>query len=153
MKVSFRTRGFAELERALADELPKATARNVLRRAGLAAMDRVEKKAQALAPKDSGGLTTSIETRVGKAKRISRTRFARSTGVEIATGPTGGREEGGNAAWQEFGTVNMAANPYMRPAADGESQAVIADVREELAQQIDKARVRIARKAARQARG
>lgn len=153
MKITFKAKGFAELERALAEELPKATARNVLRRTGLGAMDRIEKRAQALAPKDSGDLTVSIQTKAAKTKRVSRTRFARSEGVEIQTGPTIGaafrNEEGGYAAFQEEGTANMAANPYMRPAYDENKNAVIDDVRDELAEQIEKAKARIARKLAR----
>lgn len=156
MKVTFKTKGFAELERALAEELPKATARNVLRRAGLKAMAAVESTAKNLAPKGSGDLAILIETKPVKAKRISRTRYARSEGVEIATGPTVNRktrrQEGGYAAWQEFGTVNMPANPYMRPAADAQRTAVPDEVGLELAEQIEKAKKRIARKTARAAK-
>ena len=148
MKITFKTQGFAELEKALAEELPKATAKAVLRRTGVAALGRVEEKAKQLVPVDEGRLRDGIVTKPVRARRISATRFARSTGVEIATGPTG-RQAGGVGAFQEFGTVNMPANPFMRPAADGQAEAVIADVRDELAMQIDKAKTRIARKLAR----
>lgn len=147
MKITFKTQGFPELEKALAEELPKATAKNVLRRAGIAAMGRIESKARQRVPVDDGTLRDSIATKPVRARRISRTQFARSTGVEIATGPTG-RPAGGVGAWQEDGTVNMAANPYMRPAADEEAGAVIGDVRDELATQVGKAKTRIARRAA-----
>lgn len=140
--------GFRELERALAEELPKATARNVLRRTAIGAMDRLKSRAQQLAPVGDGTLRDSITTKQAKAKRSKGSvKFDRSSGVEVLTGPTG-REEGGYAAFQEFGTVNMPANPYMRPAADAEGQAVVEQVRDELAAQIEKAKERIARKAA-----
>jgi HK97 gp10 family phage protein len=145
--VSIQLRGFSELERALKDELPKATSKNILRRTALNAMKPIEERAKELAPKDDGTLAASITTKVVKAKRVSRTKFASSDGVTVATGPTG-RPEGGNAAWQEFGTVKQAAQPYMRPAGDYESDAALDIVRDELAAQIDKARKRIARKAA-----
>lgn len=147
-KVTIQTHGFKELERALAEELPKATAKNVLRRSATNAMKLIEDRARGLAPVERGRLRDGIVTKPTKAKRVSRTRFASSSGVEVATGPTG-RPEGGNASWQEFGTVKMAAHPYMRPAADAEGHNVIDIVRTELALQIDKAKARIARKAAR----
>lgn len=147
--------GFAELESALVNELPKATARNVLRRAALNAMQPIEERAKQLAPVDDGQLRDSITTKVVRAKRQrGSVKFAASQGVEVHTGPLGrkGRPFGGNAAWQEFGTVKQAAQPYMRPAADFETDAVIDIVREELAAQIEKARSRIARKLAKAGR-
>jgi HK97 gp10 family phage protein len=147
VKVTVQTHGFKELEAVLVNDLPKTTAKNVLKRAAIEAMKRIEARAQELAPKDDGTLADSITTKPVKAQRTSRTRYASQSGVTVATGPTG-RPEGGNAAWQEFGTVNMPANPFMRPAADSESGAVIDDVRAALVAQIDKAKARIARKLA-----
>lgn len=148
MAVTVKLTGFKELEQALIEDLPKTTAKNVLKRSAITAMAKLEARAKDLAPKDDGTLADSITTKPVKAKRASRTRYAASSGVTVATGPTG-RPEGGNAAWQEFGTVHMAANPFMRPAADAEIEGVLEVVREELAAQIDKAKTRIARKAAR----
>lgn len=141
--------GFAELERALAEDLPKATARNVLRRAGVATMqERIEGPARARAPRKRGDLADGIVTKPVRAKRQRGGRYERSSGVEIETGPTG-NPEGGNASWQENGTVNMAANPYMRPTVDAEGERVIDDVRKVLAEQINKAKARIAKRLAR----
>lgn len=142
--------GFRELEQALAEELPKATAKNVLRRSAIAAMQRIEGRAEQLAPRRKGKLVASVTTKPAKAKRVSRTRFARSSGVEVWTGPIGKNEAGsGNPAWQEFGTVKMPPHPYMRPAADAEGGNVIAEIRQALTEQIAKAKARIAKKAAR----
>lgn len=151
MSVAFKLTGFDDLERALVEEFPRATSKNILKRAGIGAMKRIETRAKELAPKQEGALADSIATKQVKAKRSSRTRFEAQSGVTIATGPTSRKPDGpgGNASWQEFGTVKMAANPFMRPAVDGEAEAVIGDVRTELALQIEKARKRIARKAAR----
>lgn len=145
MKLKVDAKGLRELQSQL-DELPKATSRNVLARAGIKAMRRIETRAKELAPVDDGQLRNSITTQKAKAQRVSATRFAQ--GVTIETGPTGKRPAGGNAAWQEFGTVKMAANPFMRPAADGEGPAVMADLKQELAAEILKAAARIARKSA-----
>jgi HK97 gp10 family phage protein len=141
-------RNFDELERALAEELPKATAKNVLRKSMIEAMKRIEDRARELAPAEDGQLWDSITTKVARSKRVSRTQYAQSSGVTVETGPTG-RPEGGNAAWQEYGTVNMPANPFMRPASDSESQNVVDDVITVLTEQVEKAKARIARKAAR----
>ena len=146
MRPKIKLEGFAELESALA-EFPRATQKAVLKRAGMKAMKRVEDKMRQNAPKDENDLADSIDTQVQKAKRVSRTRYARTDTIEIATGPTG-REEGGNPAWQEFGTVKMAPNPYARPAADSEGPAVIADVKEDLAVEVRKTADRIAKRAA-----
>ncbi len=147
MKVTVQTTGFKELERALVEDLPKTTAKAVLRRTALVAMKPVETRAKELAPKDDGELAAGITTKPVKAQRVSRTKYASQNGVAVATGPTG-RPEGGNAGWQEHGTVNMPANPFMRPSWDSEHEAVLDNVRTELAAQIDKAKARIARKLA-----
>jgi len=148
VKVTVTTQGFKELERALIEELPKATAKSVLRRTAIKAMKPLEARAKQLAPIDDGGLRDSITTKPVKAKRESRTRYASQSGVTVATGPTG-RPEGGNPSWQEFGTVDMPANPYMRPSWDSEHGAILDTVKAELTTQITKAKGRIARKAAR----
>lgn len=147
-RYTFRLEGFRELERALAEELPRVTAKNALRRAGMRALDRLDAAATALAPKDTGRLARSITIKPVKAKRISRTRFARSQGIEIAVGPTG-PAAGGKAAWQEFGTVHQPPQPYMRPAFDAEAEGVLHSIRQFLTGEIAKAKARIARKAAR----
>ncbi len=148
MKVKLE--GFRELERALAEDLPRATAKNTLRRAAVLAMARIEDRARDLAPKDEGNLAGDIKTKNVRATRLAGGRYARSTGVNVATGPVG-REEGGNASFQENGTVNQPAQPYMRPAADAEGPQVIQDIRQVLTEQIRKAKERIARKLAKQA--
>jgi hypothetical protein len=66
------------------------------------------------------------------------------------TGPAPvGRRARANAGWQEYGTVKMGAKSYARGAADTEADAVIDGLGDALAKQIDKAKARIARKAAR----
>lgn len=152
MAQKIKLEGFAELEAALTNDLPKATAKNTLRRTAINAMKPIEERAKQLVPVDDGQLRDSIQTRPVRAKRQrGSVRYAASEGVEVHTGPRAskGQPLGGNAAWQEFGTVKQAAQPYMRPSADFEAEAVIEIVREELTEQIDKARKRIARKLAR----
>lgn len=148
---TFRLSGFKELERALSDELPKATARNVMRRTATKAMERIRVKMGQLAPRDEGDLAESMKTQPVTAKRArGSVRFERSSGVQVMTGPAPeGQLNRSNAGWQEEGTVEMAPNPYARPAADSEGEAVVREVRDTLADEVDKAKARIARKLAR----
>lgn len=154
-KAEFRLEGFDELERALAEDLPKATAKNVLLRVGKKGMKPVEDAAKRYAPKESGTLSQSITTKKAKAQRIPGSRrFARQNGVTIVTGPAPeGKLDKANAGWQERGTVNMAANPYMRPAADSELDNTLRSVKDDLKTEIEKAKQRIARKLAKQKAG
>ena len=128
--------GFEGLEDALI-ELEQlsgrtTTGKNAVQRGMKKAMKRVEDHARSLVPVDEGTLRDSITTKKERAQRQRGSRkFVRQTGVSMLTGPTGG-QEGGNPAWQEFGTVKMTPQPYMRPAADSEGPAVIKDVAKEL---------------------
>ena len=143
-------RGFKELDRALG-ELPKSTGKNVLKRVAIKAMKRMEDGMAQRAPRDDGTLANSMRTQAVKATRQrGQTRFDARNGVEVITGPAPeGRMDRANAGFQEFGTVKMPAQPYMRPAADYEAEGVIEVLKDELATQIDKAVTRIQRKAAR----
>lgn len=149
MTIKLKVTGFRELERALAEELPKATARAAMLRTAKKVMEPVREGMERRAPELTGTLSEGMKTQVVKAKRQSRARFERSSGVSVNTGPTTARQEGGNPAWQEFGTEKMPAHPYARPTADAEGPGVIEAVREELTSQIDKAKARIAKRAAR----
>lgn len=155
MKVKLK--GFRELERALAEDLPKAVAKGVLRRTAVNASKPLLTRMAQLAPydpqdrdEDGRHLNESMRTQPVTAKRRrGSARFARSSGVEVLTGPAPvGKRARANAGWQEEGTVKMAAHPYARPAADAEGEKVIAEVRDELAAQIEKSKKRIAAKAA-----
>ena len=156
MKIGVNLKNFKEFEKALAEELPKATSRNVLNRVAKRVMERIRVRMGQLAPYDSADKNRDGEhlKDVMKTQPIKATRqkgsikFDRSSGVGVLTGPAPGtRLAQSNAGWQEFGTVNMPANSYARPAVDAESGKVIDEVRELLAEEINKAKTRIARKA------
>ncbi len=157
---SVTLRGFRELDRALKD-LPKATARGVLVRTAVKAMEPMRRKMAELAPYDENDrdgdgrhLRDTIRTQnvAGKVARKLARRFGtvdRDAGVVVLTGPApqGGRALT-NAYWQEFGTKRMPANAYVRPAADAESDTVFRIVEEELGRQIEKSLSRLAKRAA-----
>lgn len=155
---TFKLDGFRELERALAEELPKSTARNVLNRTATKAIEPLRVKMGQLAPydpedRDGDGkhLNETMKTQPVTAKRArGQVRFDRSSGVQVMTGPAPeGKRARANAGWQEDGTVEMSPNPYARPAADSEGEATVRRVRDTLADEINKAKARIARKLAR----
>ena len=151
MEPTFDVTGFKELEKSLL-ELEKISGKTTggkasLRRSLTKAMQPLEQRAKDLAPKDTGDLADSITTKKTKAVRISRTEFAKASGVEVSTGPTG-KQEGGVGAWKEFGTVKEAADPFMRPAMDSEAHKVLANVRDLTKADLDKAIARAKRKAA-----
>lgn len=155
---SWGTSGFKELERALKEELPKATAKNALWRAAENPMKaRIEKGMADRAPYDADDrdgdgnhLKDTMKTeRVKATRQRGSVKFDSRNGVEVRTGPAPvGKRARANAGWQEYGTVKQAANPYARPTADAEGAHVIDDVRDELTVQIEKAKARIARRAA-----
>lgn len=153
--MKLKLKGWPELEKALAEELPKATARNALTRAGMQAMEPIRTRMAELAPydpqdrdEDGNHLKDTMRSQAAKAKLARRLGTARDAGVIILTGPAPvGKRARSNAGWQERGTVKMAANAYARPAIDGQSDAVIENVKKFLAEQIGKAKARIAKKA------
>lgn len=150
MKFTFKAKGFKELEQSLIEELPKATARNVLRRAATNALEPVAERMSQLAPRDSGTLAGSMRVQPARAKLARAIGVPRKDGVVVLAGP--GPEnttDRSNAFFQEFGTVKQSAQPYARPAADTDAQAAVRDVRRALTEEVEKAKARIARKAAR----
>lgn len=151
MKFSTKTTGFEGLEDMLI-ELEQFSGRttagkNAVQRGLKKAMKHVENKAKSLVPVDEGDLRDSITTKKERVKlQRGSAKFARQTGVSMLTGPTG-KPEGGNPAWQEFGTVKMTPQPYMRPAADSQADKVIADVAKELQDAVKKSVARARKKA------
>lgn len=149
--------GFEELTRALAEDMPKATARNTTTRAAVEAMEPMREAMARNAPydpqdrdEDGRHLNETMRTQPAKAAQMRAIGIDRRSAVAVLTGPAPvGKRARSNAGWQEYGTVEMLSHPYARPAADSEHDAVFALVKEKLAAQIEKTAARIARKAAR----
>jgi HK97 gp10 family phage protein len=142
MKVSVKIEGLAEVAEGL-EELPKATATNVLKRALLKAANPIAQTAKRLAPRLSGQLQQSIEPGT-KLSRRQKSLYHKESKVEIFVGPAALAQ----AITQEFGTVFHGAQPFMRPAWDANKREAFNLIKEELANEIEKARARIARKTA-----
>lgn len=159
MKVDLK--GFDGIEEALV-ELEKVsgkttTGRNVLTRAGTRALAGLRERMAELAPydpndRDGDGnhLNQTMRTQPAKAKLARAMGTDRRSGVVLLTGPAPvGKRARANAGWQERGTVKMPANAYVRPAADSEGENAIKGLARLMAEEIEKAKVRMAKKAAR----
>lgn len=168
--------GLKELDAALG-ELSKGAARGALRRALVKAAEPMRAAAERNAPEDTGALkrsiivTSKVDNRAGKAEyaavmkgggtkaqavgAMRDARRAKGIGESFAEaylGPEkGSKRDAIKAVVQEFGSRKQAAQPYMRPAFDGEAQNVIGKIKDELSNEIDKAvgraRARAAKKA------
>lgn len=154
MKTTVRTEGFQELDKALA-ELPKATAKNVMRRVLRKVAQPMADTMKAKAPDDpkTGGndLRSSIGvgTQLSKRQRgLHRKMFKddkASVEVFVGAGPVP------QAHLQEFGTVHHGPQPFARPAWDQHREELIPQIGNEMWAEIEKAAQRLARKAARAA--
>lgn len=164
--------GLKELDAALG-QLPKAVARNVLKRALVRAGQPIADTARVMAPVDDGELRDSIvvssrvKNTVGNAEfhqamaaglgiqaaraalRGAR-RAAKGQGsfAEILVGPTQAKTKADaiKRIVQEFGSIDQPGQPYMRPAWAKEQDVSLSIVKDALADEIMKSAKRIAKK-------
>lgn len=140
---TFKIDGLRELQAGLA-ELKKPTQTNVLKRALMKAGAPVERDAETRAPELRGHLRRGIGIGT-KLTRRQKALHRKESKVEVHIG-AGGHPQ---AHLQEFGTAHHAPQPFMRPAWDNNKMRVLHSIRNDLATEIEKARQRAARKAAR----
>lgn len=145
MKTTFKIEGLAELDQALT-ELPKATARNVLLRTLKTEAQPIADAGEAYAPKLSGGLAQSYVVST-KLSRRQKSQHPKESMVEVYVGPSPHPK----GVQTEFGNAHQAAQPHLRPAWDGNWRRVLDGIKNTLTEEIEKARARLARKAAREA--
>lgn len=166
----FKIEGLAELDEALT-ELPRATTANVLKRALTNAAEPIADVARSLAPQASGFLRDHIivsakikntvgnsefaaamraglgRAAAGKALRAARSGAAGTgSNAEVYVGPT---VQAFYGMFQEFGTAYHGAKPFLRPAFDSQVELSLSLFKDELTDEIEKARARLARKAER----
>lgn len=136
--------GLPELIKAL-DALPKATARNTLKRVLTKAAKPILDAMEAKAPRDTGWTAGSIA--ISGSLNPANRRDQKKEGkmfAEVYVGST----RGSAAILQEYGTVNQPAHPYMRPSWDGTQNEALAIIEAELKTEIEKSAARYARKLA-----
>lgn len=170
-KEMVRIEGLSELEEAL-KELPKATGKNVIRRALTTAAQPMIEAARQMAPRRTGALKRGMavsrvkfssgsagkrafaEAMAKGASRAEAGRAAREANAEASEDVTSGLIVLGpgrhpQAIFQEFGTSHHAPHPFMRPAWEEGKMQALQTIKEALRSEIDKAVARIAKKALR----
>lgn len=139
----FRVEGLREVEDALR-ELPKATGKNVLKRALLRASEPIAEAWGRLTPVFRGILQKSVGSGT-KLSRRQKSQHVKRSDVEVFVG-AGPLPQ---AHMSEFGTAHQPAKPAGRPAWDQNKMKALEAIKSDLWTEIDKARARLARKAAR----
>lgn len=146
-----KVEGLAALDMALG-ELPKATAKNVLRRTGLAALKPFVDKVRSLAPVDED-ITSTPDRPPGTLRdsyhastklNKSQTRLAKREGKSFVEVYAGTGDPAG--VQTEFGNEHQKPQPHAIPAWEATQDAVLKIVATQLGDEIDKAAVRLARK-------
>lgn len=142
---TFSIEGLSDLDKALS-ELPKATARNVLLRTLKEQGQPIADAGEANAPRLSGKLADSYTVST-KLSRRQKGLHKKESMVEVFVGPTPHPK----SVQTEFGNSHQAPEPHLRPAWDANWRRVLDGITKSLADQIEKSRARLARKAARAA--
>lgn len=141
MKTTVRIDGLENLDRKLA-KLAKALPETVQKAALAEGGEIIASEARLLVPVDSGNLRDSItvsDERLGGAFKMDSGLGSRSVQVFIGPRTRGGRPDGFYGHMVEFGTVKMAAQPFMRPAFDSTEGQVRSRIASELQMQVSKA--------------
>jgi HK97 gp10 family phage protein len=143
-RTTFKVEGLSDLDEALS-ELSKATGKNILKRVLTKAGQPTADAAAANARRLSG----KFERSFGVSQKLSRrqkSQHDKQSDVEVFAGP-GALVQ---AITEEFGTSNQAPHPTLRPAWDSNKMKALDGIKDDLAEEIEKARARAARKAAKQ---
>lgn len=160
--MAFKMTGAKEMD-AVLRRLPTATAKSTVRRVSKRALEPVAQSARGMVPVQSGALQASIEVSGKLSKRQAKeARRLMSSGVSAAAVLTYVGSNSPVAHLVEFGTAphknggkfkgsqhpGTAPQPFMRPAWDGNRQAVFDSLADDLRAEIDKVLGRMARRAA-----
>lgn len=145
VKVTVRTSGLKELEQALG-QLPKAVGKAVLRRVAKKALQPFDASWRSKAPRLTGSLEESggVGTKLTRRQASLNRRRDDKASIEMFAGANDPA-----AVPQEFGTVDQAAQPFMRPAWDETKGEALEIVERDLAGEIDKSARRLAKRNAR----
>lgn len=150
-RVTVKVSGLRELDRALG-QLPKSTGKAVLRRVLKKAGQPMADDMRAKAPDDpetggndlrsSIGVGTKLSKRQAKLHRKMFKNDKASAEVFVGAGKVA------HAHLQEFGTAHHGAQPFARPAWDAGKMQALETIKTDLWSEIDKAAIRLAKKAA-----
>jgi len=169
MSVTVSVSGLKELDEALGN-LPKATARNVLVRTLKKAAEPMVEEAKRLAPVRTGRLRDSIMSSARVKNKTGNSEYAaamkaglgrdaaraallaarrankgKGSFAELFVGPARGGGVIRYAHIVEFGSVDTAPQPYMRPAWEATKGKMLDVIKSELGNEIIKAARRVGR--------
>lgn len=127
---SFEIKGFGEMYRFL-DQLPRSTVSREMTPLLAKAVEPIRDTASSLAPDDVRTANPDLESSivVSSRQRSGRAKSDRPLGqydARVFIGPAGNSFAYPQAIFQEFGTVKMAAQPYLRPAWDAQKGNALA---------------------------
>jgi HK97 gp10 family phage protein len=139
--VEVQVTGLKELnDRLLA--LPDRLAKNALRAAVNAAAQTIRKEAKLRAPKQTGTLKRALYAKqIRERSGIDKQTYFVSVRTGAKRGKDGKKDDSQDAYyWKfvEFGTVNMAAKPFLRPAFEAKKRDAVVAMAAKLRQRIEK---------------
>ena len=156
MSVTVQTHGFDALDQALA-QFSKASARNILKRAAIAALEPMAEEMRQRAPERATGGgdlkdAIAVSDKLGPRQKRMNRRAAANSFVEVHAGvaDVNGKHLP-SGVQQEFGNENHGPQPFVRPAWDQEKMDTLDRLRIAITDEINKAVARAQRRAARAA--
>jgi HK97 gp10 family phage protein len=150
MAEKVKVEGLRELEKALMALDKHTTRRSVARKVLKKAAQPLADQMNRLAPSDPGtseGLNTSysVSTKLNKRQRKAAKKDKSDVEVYAGTNDPAGLQ-------QEFGNVNHAAQPHVRPAWDGGKRQALETIKDDLGDEIIKSVARQAKRKAKAAK-
>lgn len=147
MEKGIHIEGLRQTEKALIDmrksmNLTRATVKNTVKRALVDAADPLVRDAESKAPHFTGRLQKSISAGKPLAKRLRGGMKVAELEVYVGAGDLP------QATKQEFGTSEHSAQPFLRPAWDGNKRIILKRISDSIWKQIKKTAERLERKAA-----
>lgn len=149
-----RVDGLRELEKAL-EQLPRATGKNVLRRVLRKRAQPIADAMEAKAPDDPATKGNDLRNSIGVSTKLSKRQAGlhrkmfrndkASVEMFVGAGPVP------QAHLQEFGTINHGPQPYARPSWDAGKGPLLAGLKADLWDEVNKAAKRLAKKQAKAA--
>ena len=125
--ITVKFEGGAELARTLA-ALPLSVSRQIQRATLVEAAEPMVVVARRLAPREPGAPDLADNIEIGNP-RSGKDKFGDEKATTVSVGPVRGFFYG---YYQEWGTVHHGAQPFMRPAFDGQKERSLGIIRERL---------------------
>lgn len=168
--ITFKVEGAKEFEalvKEMQNDFDEKDQKKILAKAVRKSMASVLSTAKALVPTDTGALRASLRLEVRKpSRRDKRSKYVMPTDVVIGNVTTApgsvlakksfknlktnkvqtGIKSDARAIANEFGTANMPAKPYLRPALESQGGTVVNNLGSSLRDALQKYRAKLAKR-------